>query len=186
MARAHVSDTLIAACADFAALKKTLPLEAGVRGAERTALMHALSCPTCQPIADDMRGAQAADTDRLAAEARTETAREHADVLHKAAKVLEANGFFKHYLWDTKQEADGTPLQDCRVDILGAIAIALYENPCYAGSPRVRAVEQALVDRINAPSLAAWCTYPVNGQQQALQLIRDAADALSHPSLESQ
>lgn len=179
MAHAQVSDTLIAACAAFAALKKSLPLADSIRGAERTALMHALSCPTCRPLADDLRDAQAADTARLAAEARVETAREHADVLYKAAKVLDANGFFRHYLWDTKQEAAGTPLQDCRVDILGAIAIALYESPCYAGSPRVRAVEQELVDRINAPSLAAWSTYPGNGQTQALQLIRDTADALS-------
>ncbi|MFB6776505.1 hypothetical protein ACFCX0_03530 [Streptomyces sp. NPDC056352] len=178
MARAQISDTLTAACADFTALKKSLPLETSVRGAERTALMHALSCPTCQPIADDMRRAQTAGTSRLAAEARAETARERADILDKAAKVIEANGFFKHYLWDTKQGAAGTALQNCRVDITGAIAIALFDSPCYAGSPRVRAVEQALVDRINAPSLAAWCGYPGNRQRQALQLIRDTADAL--------
>jgi hypothetical protein len=178
MARAHVSDTLTAACTAFAALKKTLPMETSVRGAERTALTHALACPTCQPIANDMRRTQTADTDRLAAEARAETAREHADVLDKAAKVIEANGFFKHYLWDTKQEAAGTPLQDCRVDIVGAIAIVLFESPCYAGSPRVRAVEQALVYHITAPSLAAWCTYPGNRQQQAIQLLRDTAATL--------
>ncbi|MFF1301132.1 hypothetical protein, partial [Streptomyces sp. NPDC058296] len=178
MARAHVSDTLTAACTAFAALKKTLSMETSVRGAERTALTHALACPTCRPIADDMRRAQTADTDRLAAEARTETAREHADILGKAAKVIEANGFFRHYLWDTRQEAAGTPVQNCRVDITGATAIALFGSPCYAGSPRVRAVEQELVDRINAPSLAAWSTYPGNGQTQAVQLIRDTAATL--------
>jgi hypothetical protein len=39
-------------------------------------------------------------------------------------------------------------------------------------------VEQELVDRINAPSLAAWCTYPGNRQRQAVDLLRDTAATL--------
>jgi hypothetical protein len=68
MARAVINETLTEACAQFAALKKTLPMESSIRGAERTALMHALYCPTCQPIADDLRRQQAAEIARLANE----------------------------------------------------------------------------------------------------------------------
>lgn len=68
MARAIVSETLTAACTVFAALKRTLPLESSIRGPERTALTHALYCPTCQPIADQLRRQQAADLARLEAE----------------------------------------------------------------------------------------------------------------------
>lgn len=101
-----------------------------------------------------------------------------ADVLDKAAKVIEANGFHKPFLWDTKQAAAGTPLENCRVDIIGAIAIVLCGNPRYSISPRVRSAEQALTGRCNAPSVAAWCTYPGNGKAAAVALLRSTADAL--------
>jgi hypothetical protein len=178
MARAVVSEQLAGACAGFRALKASLPPSTSVSAAERTALTHALHCPTCKPIADDLRRMHSAQTARLAAEAQEETEREAIPVLEQTADVLDANGFFRSFLWDTRQHAAGTPLELCRVDIAGALAIVLHGSPTYAGSPAVRKVEALLVDRIPAPSLAAWYSHPGVGGRQAVRLVRDTADDL--------
>ncbi|KOU30186.1 hypothetical protein ADK53_28625 [Streptomyces sp. WM6373] len=78
------------------------------------------------------------------------------DAIRLAADVIAANGFHRHYLWDTAQAQAGTPPEDCRVDIAGALAIALHGHPAMAHTPEVHAAEQLLVARIDAPSLAAW------------------------------
>ena len=178
MARAQVSDTLTAACPQFAALKKTLPLTMSAGAAERAALTHALHCGTCRPLADQYRRTKAAQIARLAAEAHTNLCRDAIPVLVQVGKILENNGYHRYFLWDTRQADAGTPLEECRVSIVGALGIALYDDPRYATGPRVRAIEQLIVDRTTAPSLAAWADYPGNGQQQALDLIRDTTDAL--------
>jgi hypothetical protein len=178
MARAIVSDTLTAACPAFAELMASLPLAATVSGAERVALTHALHCPACGPIADDLRRMHARQTARLAAEAQEETERDAIPVLDQAADVLEGNGFHRNYLWDTRQHDRGTPLEDCRVDIAGALAIVLHGSPTYAGTPAVRKVEALLNERIPAPSLAAWYSHPGIGRRQAVALVRDTADEL--------
>lgn len=178
MARATATEILAAACPQFAGLKRTLPPSTSVSGAERVALTHALYCATCQPIADDVRRMQAAQTRRLAEEAKAGLEQDAIPVLDLAADVIEANGFHRNYLWDTRQAASGTALEFCRVDIVGALAIVLYGLPTYAGAPRVRAVERLLVDRIPAPSLAAWYTRPGVGKRQALNLLRGTAGEL--------
>jgi hypothetical protein len=178
MARALMSETLTACCDRFAALKRTLPPATSVSGAERTALTHALYCPVCEPIARELRRVQAVETERLAAEAEAETIRDAIPVYEQAAGVLEANGFHRHYLWDTRQAAAGTPLELCRVDVVGALAIALHGSPTYAATPAVRKVEQFLVDRVPAPSLATWCSRPGVDQRAAVALLRGTADEL--------
>jgi hypothetical protein len=178
VARATAADTFAAACGDFADLKKSLSADAPLRAVERAAMTHALWCQVCRPLADRVRAAQAARVEQLAAEARAEHARAAADALDAAARVIEVNGFFRHYLWDTRQAGRGTPIESCRVDIVGAIAVALYGSPTYAGAPRVRGVEEFLTEVIDAPSVAAWCSYPGHGRRQALDVLRDAADVL--------
>lgn len=179
MSRAVISTTLAAACPQYAHLAASLPPTSSVASMERAALMHAQHCPTCGPLADTHRRMQAAQQRRLAAEAQAETEQDAIPVLDRAAVVLEVNGFHRHFLWNTHQAATGIPLEDCRVDIAGALAIVLYGNPRYAGAPRVRAVEQLLVDRIDAPSLAAWYTRPGVGQKRAVGLLRDTAHELA-------
>lgn len=178
MARAIATETLTAACPEFAALKTTLPPATSVAAAERTAFTHALYCSTCQPIADDLRRAQAARTRRLATEAWEETEQAAIPVLDQAADVLEGNGFHRNYLWDTVQARKGTPLEYCRVDVVGALAIVLHGSPTYASTPAVRKVEALLVDRIPAPSLAAWYAYPGVTGRRVVALLRGTADEL--------
>jgi len=105
-----------------------------------------------------------------------------ADVCDKAAKVIETNGYCRHYLYDTKQAAGGTPLAGCRVDLIGAINIALYGTPRYGGTGLGQAVEQAITDRIDAPSIVNWCDRKGHGKNEAIALLRDTATALREES----
>jgi len=174
MARAVIAEALTATCPDVAALKASLPFDASNRETERTALTHALFCPTCKPIADDMRRAQVAETDRLAAEA----ALEKADVCDKAAQVIETNGHCRRYLYDTKQAAGGTKLADCRVDIIGAINIAIGGTPRYAGTGLGAVVERALLQRIPEACITDWNDTKGRTKADAITLLRDTAAAL--------
>lgn len=97
------------------------------------------------------------------------------DALRLAADVIDANGFTRHYLWDTGQARTGIPPESCRVDIAGALAIALHGHPAKAYTPEVRVAEQLLVARINAPSLAAWY-HQRPTRQQAQDLLDETAD----------
>jgi hypothetical protein len=90
--------------------------------------------------------------------------------LDLAADVIRANGFHRHYLWDTRQAQAGTPPEYCRVDIAGALAIALHGHPAMAHTPEVREAERLLAPRIPAPSIAAWY-HQRPTQQQALDLL---------------
>ncbi|WP_394436181.1 DUF6197 family protein [Streptomyces sp. SGAir0957] len=112
----------------------------------------------------------------------TTTAHTRADVaavLDLAADTIKANGFCKHYLYNTRQAAGGTDLDRCQVDAIGAINIAVHGTPRHVGGdPLTHAAEQAVEARIDAPSLAAWCDYPGNGKQAAIDLLTSTADAL--------
>ncbi|GAA3807747.1 DUF6197 family protein [Streptomyces chiangmaiensis] len=176
MARAIATETMAAACPQFVDLKRGMSPATSVAGAERVAFTHALHCPTCGPLADQVRRMQAAQTRRLAAEAEAEATLEAIPILDQTADVIESTGFFRSYLWDTRQAGKGTPLEFCRVDVVGALAIVLYGSPTYAGTPRVRKVEQFLIDRIPAPSLAAWYSRPGVDKRQVLELLRSTAD----------
>ncbi|WP_432027419.1 DUF6197 family protein [Streptomyces sp. 1222.5] len=178
MASTPASDLLAASCPGAARARAGLPFDASNRETERTLLTHALHCPTCRPAADQHRQAQAEEIARLAEEAQREATLAAVPVLEAAAKIIEANGFHRRYLWDTRQAAT-TPLEFCRVDIAGALAIVLHGSPTYAGTPQVRAIEQMLVDRVDAPSLAAWYAQPGIDQPAAVRLLRDTAHHLT-------
>lgn len=109
----------------------------------------------------------------------TPTATEVADVLDRARAHLVRHGFCKHYLFNTTQFRNGTPLNQCAVDLDGAITVAVHGTPRHLGrDPLTRAAVAAVQARISAPSLATWCDYKGNGKQQAIALLRDTADRL--------
>ena len=101
-----------------------------------------------------------------------------ADALDRAADVIARNGYCWRYLWDTDQAAVGTPRGRCRVDVLGALGIALHGDPQRVLSREVRQLENLLAARLAAPSLASWCSRPGIRQRQALRLLRSTAARL--------
>lgn len=99
--------------------------------------------------------------------------------LDAAADHITSVGFCKHYLYNTRQAGNGLPLDQCEVDIIGAINVAVHDTPRYVGgNPLVHAAEKALTARIDAPSVAAWCDYKGNGKARAIALLRETAAGL--------
>lgn len=172
------ADEMAAACPDFADLKAGFHFDTPRLWVDRAAFTHAMRCPTCGPIADRAREAQAARTARLAGEVRAQNVALAIGVFAQAAKIIENNGYCTTYMWDTRQESQGTPIEECRVDIIGALAIALHGSPVYSSTPRVRAAEELLAERIDAPSVAAWSTQTRRTGTDAARLLREAATAL--------
>lgn len=101
-----------------------------------------------------------------------------ADVCDKAAQVIQANGHCKRYLYDTRQAAGGTKLAGCRVDLIGAINIVLYGTPRYTGTGLGAVVEQALLARIDEPSIVVWNDTKGRTKADAITLLRETAAAL--------
>ncbi|AVH59921.1 MULTISPECIES: DUF6197 family protein [Streptomyces] len=109
----------------------------------------------------------------------TPTSTEIADVLDKALAHIIRVGFCKKYLYSTRQHRGGTPLNQCAVDLDGAINVAVHGTPLHLGrDPLTRAVVEAVAARITAPSLATWCDYKGNGKTQAIALLRETAAQL--------
>lgn len=176
--RVTITDELLAVCPRFAALKRSLPPADTRSAARRTAHTHALTCTVCGPIAEQERVETAATTARHAAEARLERILWAIPVIDDTAKIITRNGYCRTYLWDTDQAQRGTPPEDCRVDIAGAIAIALHDNPRYAGHPNVRAAEQLVAEYVDAPRLDAWYAHPGVDKAAVLALLRRTAAGL--------
>ncbi|MET9149987.1 hypothetical protein ABZX82_01710 [Streptomyces griseoflavus] len=102
-----------------------------------------------------------------------------AAVLDLAADHITTVGYCKKYLYNTRQAETGLPLDKCSVDLIGAINAAVHGTPRHVGGdPLTFAAEQALTERVDAPSLATWCDYPGSGKTTALALLRDTAEAL--------
>ena len=179
---AAVLDTMAAACPTYRDTRRGMPYDASNSEHERTAFTHALHCPTCQPHADQHRQEQADRIARLTAEADAELRQAAIPVLHDAVKVIERQGWHRHYLWDTDEADRGTPIEECSVDIVGALAVALYGLPTYAGTPQVRAVEQLIAAQVDAPSLAAWYDQARPAATDAVALLhRTARHLLEQP-----
>jgi hypothetical protein len=102
-----------------------------------------------------------------------------AAVLDLAADHIDSVGYCKKYLYSVPQAETGLPLDKCSVDLIGAINVAVHGTPRHVGGdPLTWAAEQALAERIDAPSVATWCDYPGNGKTTALALLRDTAASL--------
>jgi hypothetical protein len=104
---------------------------------------------------------------------------EIADVLDKARAHIVRYGFYKKYLYNANQASKGMPIADCEVDLDGAICVAVHGTPLHLGrDPLTQAAVEAVLARIDAPSLATWCDYKGHGKHQAITLLRDTADRL--------
>ena len=101
-----------------------------------------------------------------------------ADICDKAADVIATNGHCRSYLYDTKQAAGGTPLADCRVDLIGAINIALYGTPRYGAGGLGAVVEHALLEQIPGPCIVTWNDAKGRTKHDAINLLRDTAKHL--------
>lgn len=103
------------------------------------------------------------------------TTAEVADLLDKAAAVIDANGHCKRDLYDHKQAA-GTKPANCRVDIIGALNIAAHGVPVYTGkSLLVWRAEDALLARIPDAAIVTWNDARGHGKREAARLLRDTA-----------
>ncbi|MCX5253550.1 hypothetical protein OOK27_05105 [Streptomyces canus] len=115
----------------------------------------------------------------LTAPTTAPTDEEIAEVCDKAAGHIDAVGYCKKYLYSVRQAENGLPLNQCEVDVIGAINVAVHGTPRYVGgNPLTHATEKAIEARIDAPSIAAWCDYRGNGKAKAIALLRDTADSL--------
>lgn len=103
---------------------------------------------------------------------------ELADLCDKAAAIIGKNGHHKRYLYDTKQAQSGLPVEQCRVDILGALNMAAHGTPRYAGSPTVYAAERALEQRIDRTSVVVWNDEKGRSKDDAITLLTSTAAAL--------
>jgi hypothetical protein len=103
------------------------------------------------------------------------TTAEIAALCDKAAAVIGKNGLAKRYLYDTRQAAAGLPLDQCRVDIIGALNIAAHGTPRYAASRIVYAAERALQKRIDRASLVVWVDEKGRGKDDAIVLLMETA-----------
>lgn len=172
MAATPAGDTMAAVCPTYQTMRRNLPYDTSNAHRERAALTHALHCPTCQPIADQHRQNQAELIAQLTAETDAELRQAAIPTLHAANHLIQRQGFYPHYLWDTRQAHRGTPIEECRLDIAGALAVTLYGLPTYAATPRVLAIEKLIVDRIDVPSLPAWYTLARPRTSDAVALLR--------------
>lgn len=104
---------------------------------------------------------------------------EVADVLDKAADVIDKNGHCKRDLYDHKQAAAGTKPADCRVDLIGALNIAAHGQPIYTGKSLLTwRAENALLAHIGEPAIVTWNDARGHGKREAAKLLRDTAAAL--------
>jgi hypothetical protein len=104
---------------------------------------------------------------------------ETADLIGKAADVIDVNGHCKRDLYDHKQAAGGTKPAGCRVDIIGALNIAAHGTPVYTGRDlRVWAAEQAILARIPEAAIVSWNDARGHGKREAAKLLRDTAASL--------
>lgn len=110
----------------------------------------------------------------------TPTDTQVAELLAKAADVIDANGHCKRDLYDHRQAAAGTPLADCRVDIIGALNIASHGTPRYTGRDLlVWTAEQAILARIPEAAIVTWNDARGHGKREAAKLLRDTAASLT-------
>jgi len=101
-----------------------------------------------------------------------------ATVLRQAAATIASQGYCRHYLWDTTQAARGVRPDLCRVDVIGALTIALHGHVTHPATPQLLELETLLAARAGAPSLAAWSSRPGVRLEDAVRLLHDTAHAL--------
>jgi hypothetical protein len=96
-----------------------------------------------------------------------------ADIVDKAHDAIDTNGFHRFWLYDEKQATGGTALKDCRIDLFGAINIAVHGTPRYVGGNNLVAdTEREITKDCGMTSLAAWMTVKGHNKREALALLK--------------
>jgi hypothetical protein len=101
-----------------------------------------------------------------------------ADVLDKAATVITLNGHHQAFLYDVSQAKGGTSISRCRVDVFGAINIAIHGSPRYSGTGLGQAAEEALRAHTGHLDVTAWNDTAGRTGDDAIRLLRETAAAL--------
>ena len=105
-----------------------------------------------------------------------------ADILDKAADVIDRNGHHQGYLYDEAKADDGLLLQACPVDAVGAINTAVFGKPRWpaedhAGSPLAQAATLALEETVGKP-VPGWNDEPGRTSDEVITALWDTAERL--------
>lgn len=105
-----------------------------------------------------------------------------ADLLDKAADVIDRNGHHKGYLYDEEQADSGLLVQCCRVDVVGAINVAVFGVPRWPadnhpGSPLAQAAVLALQETVKKP-VPGWNDETERVQDDVLIALWETAERL--------
>ena len=109
-------------------------------------------------------------------------AAETADVLDKAADILDRNGHHKGYLYDEAKADDGLLLQACPVDAVGAINIAVFGKPRWPaqdheGCQLAQAAVEALQETVGKP-VPDWNDDETRTQDDVITNLWETAERL--------
>lgn len=105
-----------------------------------------------------------------------------ADALDKAAEVIDRNGHHKGYLYDEGQADGGLLVQCCRVDVVGAINIAVFGVPRWPaedhpGCTLAQAAVLALQETIGTP-VPGWNDEAERTSDDVMTNLWEAAERL--------
>lgn len=107
-----------------------------------------------------------------------------ADVLDKAATVIETNGWHRGYLYDDEQADEGTPLNSCRVCAIGAINTAVHGTPRFptargkSDTHEIAAAVERWLSLDAGRELAEWNDDLTRTQDDVVRAFRDTAAEL--------
>lgn len=104
-----------------------------------------------------------------------------ADILDKAADVIDRNGHHQGYLYDESKADGGLLLQACPVDVVGAINVAVFGKPRWpaeehAGSPLAQAAALALQDTVGP--VVGWNDEDGRTQDEVITALWETAERL--------
>lgn len=107
---------------------------------------------------------------------------EIADVLDKAADIIDRNGLHKGYLYDEAKADGGLLVKVCPVDVVGAINVAVFDMPRWPaedhpGSPLAQAAVLALQETIGEP-VPGWNDDEERTQDDVITSLWDTAERL--------
>ena len=107
---------------------------------------------------------------------------EIADVLDKAADVIDRNGLHKGYLYDEEKADGGLLMKVCPVDVVGAINVAVFDMPRWPaedhpGSPLAQAATLALQETVGEP-VPGWNDDETRTQDDVITTLWDTAERL--------
>lgn len=140
-------------------------------------LLDAIGYPPDQP---DPKGEHVSLTTEAPSKAAV------ADILDKAADVIDRNGHHKGYLYDETKADGGLLLQCCPVDAVGAINIAVFGKPRWpaenhADSPLAQAAALALEETVKQP-VPGWNDAAERTQEDVITNLWETAERLRKES----